>query len=451
MQKVQKKTELKKSELKTLYFCEVLDLENLAWETGYYQRQAKKITATALFLSFFQMHQNGKNTLRNWCLKLSNLIGQTIKKQSLDGRFKTTTTALAKASLKRVLNHQIDQEKLNQNKAFLKNIPNFFNRILIRDSTTQKLPNGLSSLFKGSFSHGIATAIFRVQALMNFTAECWEDIQLGAYTDNDQGAADCIKGVLKRGDLLLQDMGYFTLSWLSQVIVDQFIITKWKSNTSLFDTDGTKINLLEELKKKKQLDQDVLVGSEHKIIMRLVARKLPAAKAKKRIRAAKKERHSKTNHSKEYYELLRYEIYLTNIPRSVLNCKEVAKLYGLRWHIEILFKSWKSYGKFKAVFDVPKMKVQRVLFTIYAVLLEMVFLQNCIFTIMHQHIDLKTDKQLSCLKFMDIVNDLAEQLFLIKSIEHLKEFVPLFFEYGTYDKRPKRKNTKLKYLYVKEL
>jgi hypothetical protein len=64
--------------------------------------------------------------------------------------------------------------------------------------------------------------------------------------------------------------------------------------------------------------------------MRLVARKLHKKEAKKRIESAKKARHSKSNHSEEYYELLKYEIYLTNVKSEDLGGKEIAKLYGLR-------------------------------------------------------------------------------------------------------------------------
>ena len=55
--------------------------------------------------------------------------------------------------------------------------------------------------------------------------------------------------------------------------------------------------------------------------MRLIARKLPKSKAAKKIKNAKNDRHAKANHSKEYYELLKHEIYLTNITKENLNGK----------------------------------------------------------------------------------------------------------------------------------
>ena len=38
----------------------------------------------------------------------------------------------------------------------------------------------------------------------------------------------------------------------------------------------------------------------------------------------------------------KHHIYITNIPKDVLNAKDIAKLYGARWDIELLFKELKS-------------------------------------------------------------------------------------------------------------
>lgn len=41
----------------------------------------------------------------------------------------------------------------------------------------------------------------------------------------------------------------------------------------------------------------------------------------------------------------KYHTYLTNISSDILNAEEIAKLYGARWHVELIFKELKSrYG-----------------------------------------------------------------------------------------------------------
>lgn len=189
------------------------------------------------------------------------------------------------------------------------------------------------------------------------------------------------------------------------------------------------------------MDRPVLVGAKKKLPMRLVARKLPKAKAKKRIQEARKDRHSKADHSKAYYELLKYEIYLRNIQEQVLNAKQIAKLYGLRWHIEILFKAWKSHTNFKSLFEKKKMKLHRALFTIYAVLTEYVYFQNCIFQFVKQEVKKRNKQFLSTMKFMDVVHTLFAEIVNLKSLDQLLFRIPLFIANATYKKHTKRKNT----------
>lgn len=52
-----------------------------------------------------------------------------------------------------------------------------------------------------------------------------------------------------------------------------------------------------------------------------------------------------------------FHIYITNIQKNVLNAKDIAKLYGARWDIELLFKELKS----KYVLDVLETKNVQVI------------------------------------------------------------------------------------------
>jgi len=83
-------------------FAESLDIESMAWEKNFYSRKPKKITASSLFLGFWQMQRLGKNTLRNWCLQIGELRGGTIEKQSLNERLDKKAVSLAEAVLKKL-------------------------------------------------------------------------------------------------------------------------------------------------------------------------------------------------------------------------------------------------------------------------------------------------------------------------------------------------------------
>ncbi|MEL6925233.1 MAG: hypothetical protein AAFO94_14390, partial [Bacteroidota bacterium] len=128
-----------------------------------------------------------------------------------------------------------------------------------------------------------------------------------------------------------------------------------------------------------------------------------------------------------------------------------AKLYGLRWHIEILFKSWKSYANFRKMFADKPMKLHRVLFTIYAVLIQFVWLSG-VCRVIQRGIDrFKNGEYLSPLKFLDMVNDFIQSVLYIRQWTDLNQLIRQFAVHATYRKHPKRQNTNQKYLYVNEL
>ena len=448
MVKIRKDTGNSNSEV---LFADIMDLEAAAWENKFYIRQPNKITARALFQSFFEMHQAGKNTLKSWSTHISLIIGKPLSEQSLDERLNEGVVNLAKAVLKTILDAKINKAQIEHKKKTCSEFSHFFNRILIRDSTTQQLPAHLADDFPGSHSHGKPTAIARIQSLFSYTDAKWLNFEVSAYTANDQKAADCIKNDLQPKDLVLQDLGYFTLDWLEQLVKNQYVVSYWKPGTNLYSMSGKKIELLQLLKGKKEIDMSVLVGAKKRLPMSLVIKKLPEGKAKKKIKEAKKNRHSKSNHSSEYYNLLQYEIYLTNIPSSMLNVKNIAKIYGLRWYIETLFKSWKSHANFKSLFEKNKMKLERTLFTIYAVLIEFVYLQNYVLDYFQNKIKFGDKVFISCHRFMDLIGDIFSSIIRVKTYEDLMFYADLIKHKAVYKKHSKRKNTIEKYLYTQKL
>ena len=48
------------------------------------------------------------------------------------------------------------------------------------------------------------------------------------------------------------------------------------------------------------------------------------------------------HHNEEYYELLKWNLLLTNVEQQVWNAAELIVVYGFRWHIEMIFKVWKG-------------------------------------------------------------------------------------------------------------
>jgi len=428
-----------------------LDLENHAWLSKFYKKEPEKITATGLFMGFWKMADSKSNSLRNWALHTGQETGKAVSKQGLNNRLSWSAMELVKMVLKHALDLKLSshfkKEKEDNQKLYAK-----FNNILIQDSTVQKLPPELWEIFKSSYSNGKKTASLRVQSIYNFTTETWVDFDIGAYTDNDQSQAMMITQVAQKNDLILRDLGYFTSESIEHIIENQWIVTKWAKTTYLFNPQAKqRLNLLDLFKNETEIDQRVEVGSEKRIPMRLVAKKLPKAMADKRIEEAKNDRHSKANHSDEYYQLLNWEIYLTNIDADMLTSKEIAKVYGLRWYIEILFKAWKSYANFKTILSKEKMTYPRTVISIYLMLIRFVYNMLDIYHFVKEELSKITDRFISIFKFASICRNLSDKILDIRSLKELSPLIPQFYKHGTYEKRLKRSNMIEKHLYFKEL
>ena len=103
------------------------------------------------------------------------------------------------------------------------------------------------------------------------------------------------------------------------------------------------LSLLGILRRDGRFDQNVLLSAEHKVPVRLVALPVPEQVANQRRRKAKTNRDKRCNPSKAHLELLGWNIFVTSVDSLTWGAETVQKVYGVRWRIEIIFKSWKSY------------------------------------------------------------------------------------------------------------
>ena len=111
---------------------------------------------------------------------------------------------------------------------------------MIHDSTTQKLPAHLYEVFSGSYSHTEPAALLRLQALFDLSQEQWLDFSVDTYRQNDQSQTLFPLGQMHQNDLLIRDLGYFTLDGLEQISKHHYLITKWDNKSSMWNQAGSK-------------------------------------------------------------------------------------------------------------------------------------------------------------------------------------------------------------------
>ena len=221
-------------------------------------------------------------------------------------------------------------------------------------------------------------------------------------------------------------------------------VSRLKNNVKIYDiTTGKEINLIAVLRKEGEFDDWVILGSKDKVAVRLVVQKLSEEQANLRRFKAKKDRDKRLNHSKDYYELLCYSLYITTVDQKDMSATEVTKVYGLRWRIENIFKCWKSQFHIQKL--IPKgcsLTKERVEAIIYMMLIFILLLQVTIYNYMIKQNKNKDDCIISVAKLCNYIANNID-LFFENS---LKKLFPNIQYYCSYDNRKDRLNYVQKFI-----
>ena len=294
----------------------------------------------------------------------------SVSKQALFDRIGEAAVSFAKALLQHIITRRLNLKAGSD-------LFRFFNKVIVQDSTTLKLPDCLSIFFPGNISRGVQKAVARIQCIINIKTFCFLDFTLSGFTQNDQSASKDTIAHISKGDLVIRDLGYFVLKSFEQIIAaEAYILSRMRYGMKLYDTKGHAVTWKQLCKKRKTVDTIILIGKQQ-LQVRLVMIPLPAKQVAERIRKARNDRDKRLNHSKDYYQWLHYAVFITNVEQEVWTAKQVADAYAIRWQIEIIFKSWKSGFHLQKILHDGCTNENRVRLNIYFLLMFIcLFMQN---------------------------------------------------------------------------
>lgn len=416
-----------KSHSKVNVFFRNLDaktINKIARICEYTKRRSGKISPTALIFGFLLMVSKRRNTFSDWAIEIGLLVGQTISKQSVFERMSLQTESFIKKLLECVM-----QESLLPGSSKFKGILKHFKNVYIDDSTTIHLPDELSDTFPGNVSKGIRKSQAKIHAMFNLTKNNFSFFHLHSFRNNDQSLSGDVLPFLKRGDLCIRDLGFTVLNvMLAFINRGIFFVARKGFNVRVYDVKTKEeINILKTLRKNGFIDAQVLIGKTHQIKCRLVIVPVPRQQSDARKRRARKDRDLRLNHSKYYYELLGYNVFVTNIPLEKCTATEIAQLYKLRWRIEIIFKSWKSCFSLEKLIHLQCKNESRVKCNIFLMLIYIYLFHVIWLNYYEKQIHKKTEaSRLSLLKmanffchhFADILSARNDQLILEQIKKH---------------------------------
>lgn len=313
-----------------------------------------------------------------------------------------------------------------------------FSRIIIQDSTVIKLPSRLAKLYSGVKNGVVQVVNARIQYAFDALTNCSVLFKIDPYTVNDLKASPEL--VIKKGDLVLRDRGYFSLKEIHRILaVGADFIYRYKHGIIYYDAQtGVRLNLKEILNTGKITDLEVRIGDEKGPVFRLLAAPTTIEVADQRRAKLKKD--AKCFPSKEVLALLSWTIFLTSIERQKADFKDVFDLYKLRWRIEIMFKAMKTNLRLGKIHNVSYNQLR---FTIVAKMILFLFTFQFVYNYYNEIVFEKSSKKISLLKLCKYLKDNMEELtkLIVKASKEKIENQDLtaLIKYCTYDKR-KRKN-----------
>lgn len=303
------------------------------------------------------------------CLKIRHNI--EVSKQGVDERFTETTIQFFKNILSELLRKVITGMPPIQEMSH-------FVSVRIKDSTSFQIPEHLAKYFPGS-GGAASNAMVRIQFEYDFKSGEVLDLSLHAFNIQDQTDSVNTMHTIQKGELSIRDLGYINKRYLEAIIgKGAYYLNRCGASVGVYqkgDKAYEKINFAVLKKSMKKsgigiIDQTAfLYDGKNKFQTRIIMELLPDDIVNERLRKINKEaKKKKRNVSEEHKARACFNIFITNISEDILPTKKVRELYCLRWQIELVFKTWKSFGE---LHKTKKMKYDRFVSCIYARLIRL--------------------------------------------------------------------------------
>lgn len=370
-------------------------INEIAQETAFIQRTQKKILSEDFLSCLCQESIKGTVSYNDLAAKVSIENNNSASRQAYFYKIKEETLCFFKEVLAHIMKIKNKLEGIKEIK-----LNNKFKRIVVQDSTIIKLPQRLFNSFSGISNGNSHACNARIQGSYDLLSGKFTSFSVDSFSKNDLKAVAEID--VQEKDLVLLDRGYFSMEAIQKIMNSKAdFIFRYKHHTLFFDPETKKeIDLLKELKKNNRLDMKILIGKNKNMLVRILACPVSDELANFRRKEAIKT-YKRFTCSKKYLELLKWNIFITSIQDSEISYKQIDSLYGFRWRIECIFKTWKSNFNFSKLHNVSEIQLRVLL---YARFIMLTLLYEKLYTPLEEVIFKTHKKFLSLMKFMNYIN-----------------------------------------------
>lgn len=353
------------------------ELIQTAQEAGFLKRKSKVSPSVFFDLMMYDASSGKSRSLNQLAIEAMSEHDVGVTKQGMDKKFNDHTVSFLKLLIEKQLtmelDHQIEAGWLSS-----------FNRVTIKDGTRFKLPQEYKEYLPGS---GGSASEAGACLQFEFDLKSGNVIDLSLTPANRPDAKDAAESFdnVEKNDLVIRDLGYYAFSSFSNISgKGAFFISRLGSKTNVYEIKNEILHKLDFKSIYKQMKRqnlsrvykNVLIGTQAKIPVRLTIELIPEAVYEDRMRKTRK-LHKKKGYqtSEEHMFMSRFNLFITNVPRSVFPDEAISVLYRVRWQIELIFKIWKSVI---GIHHTRRMKYKRWLCLLHFKLLLMIVNWNII-------------------------------------------------------------------------
>lgn len=308
-------------------------IRRLSRETGLIERQRKLDPVVFFWTLIMQFGVNHERSLRGLHRSYNASAQVTMEFPSFLERF----TPELEGFLHRCVLHAIEFQSKDVSRELSDKLEHFRD-VLIQDSTILRLPPALAGTWPAALSSKKAAGV-KVSSLMSVVGDGPKRVEI---VPERTAEVKTIKlGPWVRDNILLFDLGFFKLPSFRRI--DQYgghFVTRLKKNVNATIVGVNKIwrgnakpligeDLWSVAKKLKRGIIDVEV--EFDVTSRMYRGKQTTTKWRCRAVGVYNADEKK------------YHLYLANVPLELMPPEDVARLYGARWEIELVFKELKTH------------------------------------------------------------------------------------------------------------
>lgn len=334
-------------------------IDRIAREKKFMTRKGKVPPSCFVNTLLFNENDMVNTSLPDLTADLNQIYDIDISKEAMHKKFTPACVDFFQALLQEMLGGQLRKD------AGGKTLPLHFPQIKIKDFTKFSLPDNYNGEYKGYGNFSKKNGLMSLQYEYDLVSSKWLSFEMTKGLRNDQqDSTETIESITK-GDLHMRDLGYITPTYLSAVVEKEaFFLNRLPPQCLVFTKPGKPIDWKKTdayLKKHALIkhELDVMIYEKNKIACRLLIEPVSDAEYCRRLKKAIEKRKSTGSVPSELLKItLKYNLFITNVPAKVLPFEVIRKTYYLRWQIELVFKTWKSFFKIDRIKKVKKERLE---------------------------------------------------------------------------------------------